>query len=150
MTSVLTIQVKRAFFDRQAVLKRVDRARRRSLARVGGFTRSTAKRSIRKRKASSSPGQPPSSHSGELRGGIFFAYEDRSDSVVIGPVGFARSNVPGILEFGGKTTIRQTRLKRAGRPKVQRISIKARPFMGPALVKTSDRLPDAFATAMRR
>lgn len=149
MTVALTIQVKKAFFDREAVIKRVDRARRSSLSRVGGFTRTTAKRSIRKRKRSSLAGQPPSSHSGELKGGIFFSFDQRTDSVVVGPVPFSGSNVPEVLERGGRPRVRVT--KPGGRISPKRITyVKPRPYMVPALTKTSARIPDAFAAAMRR
>ena len=87
-----TFAVTRMFFDRRAVLSRVDAATQSVLSRFGAFVRQAARTSIRFRKKPSEPGQPPSSHTGLLRRFIFFSYEPRQRSVVIGP---ARLNKTG-------------------------------------------------------
>lgn len=140
------LEVKQLFFDRDRVIRATDRAQRRALTRIGGFTRTTARRSIRKRKGKSSPGKPPHSHSGELRDGIFFVYEPRSQSVVIGPVGFG-TGVPEVLEYGGNITVSTSRRGEPERRK--RIKIEARPTMGPAEQKARERIPDAFRDSIR-
>ena len=107
------MRIKSMFFDRPKVQRAVDRSKRRSLSRAGAFIRQRARTSIRKRKRQSRPGQPPSSHTGLLRRFILFGYDRRSDSVVVGPVGFRRSRAPTVLEFGGRTTVESRR--RGGR-----------------------------------
>lgn len=100
--------VKRLFFDSRAVTSRVDPAKRRVLSRFGAFVRTRSKSSIRKRKAASRPGAPPSSHTGLLKKFIFFSYEPQKESVVIGPEklsGRAGRDVPEILEDGGRTVM---------------------------------------------
>ncbi len=57
---------KRMFFDRKRVVDATDRATRRVLSKFGAFVRQTARRSIRRRRSVSQPGQPPSSHTGLL------------------------------------------------------------------------------------
>ncbi len=146
MTLVLTVEVKRLFMDRDRVIRATDRAQRRALSRIGGYVRTTAKRSIRKRKKKSEPGKPPSSHSGELRGGIWFSYEPREKTVVIGPVSFG-TGVPSVLEHGGTINVKTDRRGTPGRSETVRI--KARPYMGPAERDARERIPDAFRNAIR-
>lgn len=67
----------------------------------------------------SAPGQPPYSHTGDLRK-ILFAYDSPRQSVVIGPVKLNKSgSAPEVLEYGGN-------------------GVQARPYMGPALWKEID------------
>lgn len=115
------------FFDRRAVQRDMDRKSRRVLSRFGAFVRRRAKSSIRKRRRISEPGKPPSSHSGELRGMIFFAWDARTRSVVVGPASFNRpTGVPSLLEFGGV----RPGVTVDGKPRV--MVYRARPYMGPA------------------
>lgn len=113
------------FFDSEKVKRQVDAATRKVLSKAGAFVRQRARTSIRKRKAVSAPGSPPSSHEGSLRRLIFFAYDAANNSMVVGPTAFGRGEVPRLLEFGGRTTLRR---KAYSRPAAYR----ARPFMGPA------------------
>ena len=115
------------FFDRLKVQRAVGDATRRVLSKFGAFVRTAARHSIRKRKAVSQPGNPPSSHTGLLRNRIYFAYDPARQSVVIGPtpinqVTFDRDIkpvsgiVPEILEYGGS----------AGGPASRRRSVSVR------------------------
>ena len=109
-------KAKSMFFDRKTVLSSVDRATRRVLSKFGAYVRTSAKSSIRKRKKVSDPGRPPSSRTGLLKKYIFFAYDGRKQSVVIGPVRlntkyFDRDVqpktglVPEVLEYGGSLDV---------------------------------------------
>ena len=66
-------------------------------------------------------------------------YDRRSDSVVVGPVGFRRSRAPNVLEFGGRTAVESRR--RGGRRQKRTLRIAARPYMRPALEKERSQLP---------
>ncbi len=117
------------FFDRKKVKDKVDAHSRRVLSKFGSFVRKTARRSIRKRRRSSAPFQPPSSHKGTLKKHIYFGYDAQRRSVVIGPVRVptrvnSSKTLPG-LEYGGRID-----LLRGGTAK-----IKPRPFMEPAFQK---------------
>ncbi len=131
---------KAMFFDRKAVMSKVNTATRKVLSKFGAYVRQSAKSSIRKRKKPSPPGSPPSSHTGLLKKFIFFGYDPRKESVVIGPTRLNRKgrddpgNAPPLLEYGGTTT-----LVRRGRKK--RTTYQARPFMGPAFTKEQTNLP---------
>ena len=116
------------FFDRALIKSKVDTATRKRLSKFGAHVRQTSRRSIRKRKASSRPGQPPSSHTGILKQFIFFGYDSNRRSVVIGPVNTSRkaSNIPATLEYGGTVRISH------GAAKGKTTTIEARPYMGPA------------------
>jgi len=142
---MIGFEIKRMFFDRQAVISKVDAATRRVLSRFGAFVRRSAKSSIRKRKKAAPPGQPPSSHTGLLKKFIFFGYDAARQSVVIGPTRLnqkGRGEAPPLLEYGGKTT-----LKRGG--KKRRVTYQARPYMGPAFEKEKPQLPAMWRGSVR-
>lgn len=168
---------RRNFFDSRAVLDLLGPAEARALSRGGAFVRQRARTSIRQRQKASRPGFPPSSHSGRLRGssdvqgakGIQFEYDERSHSVVIGPVLLNQvhylgdgkpyqGTVPHVLEFGGKIGIREilfrgrwvrANLRRQTKEanlltRIRWVRIDKRPFMGPALEYELPRLPQSF------
>lgn len=127
------------FFDRDAVLKKVDSEERRLLSRAGAFVRTTARQSIRKRKRVSEPGKPPSSHTGFYKKSILFGYDKRNRSVVIGPsAAFGGAEVPSLLEFGG-----------IGKYRGKTARYKARPHMLPALEKNEPKFPSLFLNSVR-
>jgi len=140
------MSIKQMFFDRPKVQRAVDAARRRVLSKAGAFIRTAARSSIRKRKNPSRPGQPPHSHTGLLKRFIFFGYDPATDSVVVGPVGFKRSNAPRVLEYGGVTTV--TRFRR-GKVTRRRVRIAPRPYMGPALAKELPKFPELWRDSIR-
>ncbi len=127
------MKVNRLFFDSPKVLKAVDKTTRRVLSRFGAFVRRRARGSIRKRKKTSAPGRPPTSQTGTLKRFIFFSYEPNRKSVVIGPMrltGPDRGEAPSALEYGGTATVDKTK-----------VTIRPRPFMGPAFEKEKPKLP---------
>ena len=89
MAFTVSMKIVDAFFDRPAVLDRMDRATARSLSQAGAFVRRRAISRLRRRKRPSKPGESPSVHSTDpvanLRF-ILFGFDGR-DSVIIGPVG---------------------------------------------------------------
>ena len=147
-------QIKGAFFDSAAVKRDTDKTTRRALSRFGAFVRTKARQSIRKREASSSPGSPPSSHTGLLKKFIYFAYEPGSQNVVIGPVRFSSKvgDAPEALEYGGTSTVVR-RAGRAGRRSMRRektrVRIEARPFMQPAFEAEQSKLPTHWQRSVR-
>ena len=141
---MIGMKFKQMFFTSKAVLSATDRATRRVLSKFGAYVRRTAKSSIRKRKAISSPGSPPSSHTGLLKRFILFGYDPSKRSVVIGPLRLTRGgrgDAPRALEEGGTTQV-----VRRGRKK--RVKIKARPFMGPAMEKEKPKLPQMWRNSV--
>lgn len=134
------------FFDRLGVIAALDRASVKTLSKFGAFVRTNARRRIRKRKKSSTPGNAPHSHVGLLRERIFFGYDAGSRSVVIGPqlIGSSRrrgnQTVPALLEFGGYTSHWRT-----GKP----AKYAAFPFMNPALEEETDKFAKLFANSVR-
>lgn len=154
---MVKLKLGKLFLDRPAIMKRIDKAERSYLARAGGMIRTTAKRSIRPRKAVSAPGGPPSSHTGKLRDLIFFFYDKPKRSVVIGPEPFKSSNAPELLEHGGNATVPKM-VKRIvngkprwmkGKGKVQ-ADYKARPFMGPAGATIGPQLPEMWRNQFKK
>jgi len=146
---MITIKISKAnFFDREAVLKAVGRARVKVLSKQGAFVRTRARSSIRKRKRSSTPGSPPSSHVGLLKtgeAGINFAYDHSADSVVIGPSLINRpTGAPETLEHGGDAEIVD---RKTG--KSHSVHIQPRPYMGPALAAESPKFAAMWANSVR-
>lgn len=131
------------FFDRSAVTGRVSRAERRVLSRFGAFVRRGARSSIRRRRRISSPGAPPSSHTGLLKRNIYFVYEPARASVVIGPILLNKAgDAPALLEHGGRVTRRRKKRK-------VRMTYRPRPFMGPAFEREQSQLPALWRDSVR-
>jgi hypothetical protein len=163
-------KLKEFFFDRPAVQSRVDKAKLKTLRHAGGAVRLRARRSLRRAKGSSKPGNPPRVHSQDnvanLRN-ILFALSDE-DSVLIGPVGLdskrgksnSQGSVPALLELGGLSIILEKlaghkwlpigqRWPRPGQPVRKRhLNIFARPYMKPALEEEAPRFPNLFARSL--
>jgi len=144
-------KAKSMFFDRAKVTSAVDSATRKVLGRFGAFVMTAARSSIKKapyltrksrgkertdfRRKSSRPGRPPYSQTGLLKKFIFFGYDTAKRSVVIGPAALNAKNTdaPKTLEHGGATTVEVGKRKK-------RVSIQARPFMGPAFKQEEPKL----------
>jgi len=135
------------FFDRKKVTRAVDKAARRVLSKAGAFIRTTARHSIRKRKATSAPGEPPSSHSGLLKRFIFFGYERRRQTVVVGPMKLNQKvgDAPEALEHGGTSVVVEGLRRRRRR---RRVRIQRRPYMGPAMAKEAPKFPKLWANSV--
>ena len=141
MVGVVT---KAMYFDQKAVQRATDRATRKVLSKFGAYVRTAARSSIRKRKAVSEPGQPPSSHVGLLRKLIYFGYDPAKRSVVVGPTPLrGTAEAPPLLEYGG----RARRKGRRGRTRT--VTYRPRPFMGPAFEKEEPKLPAMWAGSLR-
>jgi len=141
---MVTMRFRLVYFDAAKVIRRMDAAARNSLTRAGRFIRKRAHDSIRKRKAISKPGQPPRSHAGQLRKLLFYAWDPRTRSIVIGPAAFKEAEAPNLLEFGGRVG-RLDRRQRRPRTMIYR----KRPFMGPAYEAERDQLPERFRNSLR-
>ena len=137
-------KMKSMFFDRKAVINAVDKTTRKVFSKFGAFVRTTARHSIKKRKSSSPPGSPPSSHTGLLKKFIFFGYDKDAKSVVIGPAKLSTgTEAPHTLEHSGVTTV-------TSGSKKHKAHIKARPYMGPAFETEKEKLPSMWKDSIKR
>ena len=136
---MITARVKSAFFDRAAVQAAMDAATLKTLSRFGAFVRRRAQTSMRRTGAVSQPGNPPSSHAGQLRDLLYFAWDGSSRSVVIGPIPFEDGVAPKLLEEGGEI------IDRLRGRKVYR----ARPYMKPAFDAELAKMPQGFKDAAK-
>jgi hypothetical protein len=150
------LKAKQLFFDAPKVIKALEGARRKALAKAGAFIRSDARRSLRRAKGPSAPGRPPHSHNQQLlKRWLLFAYDPTPGSVFIGPVRLSDKpdETPELMEHGGFASNRKRRLivvpgtgrrgrkRRALLRQGQRLAYKPRPFMQPALLKNVPKLP---------
>ena len=133
------------FLDQPHVKKKVKKSQLRVMNRQGALVRRLAQRSMRPggvADKSSEPGEPPRTHGKRLlRKFLFYAYDPRKESVVIGPVRLSRAkgkHVPSTLEFGGRTTSRGKTRK-----------YKPRPYMGPAFETAKPELPQMWRNSVR-
>lgn len=128
------------FFDQPRVMARVKDGTKSMLSKAGAFIRTVARRSIRPRKDSALPGQPPSSHTGLLRDRIFFGYDTSTESLVVGPTlsKGQRPTAPELLEFGGK-------IFRRGKM----LFYRKFPFMAPALESEAPKFPGLLGGSVK-
>ena len=116
------------------VKKAADTGTLASLDKAAGAIRLTARRSIRRSKTASRPGQPPHTRRGWIKMGILYAVERIAGYAVIGPDAERVGNFGAAREFGL-------------RYKTSRYL--PRPFMGPAFEKMKPRLPAFWAGSVR-
>lgn len=141
-------QAKGLFFDRQKVIDATTRAERKVLSKFGAFVRTRARTSVRRRRAISEPGAPPSSHVGLLRQHIYFVYEPQAHNVIIGaarlngPIG----NAPEALEHGGDS---EAAFFSKGKRQTRRIKVRPRPFMQPAFEAELPKLDSMWRDSVR-
>lgn len=137
------------FFDRERVQRRVKDGTKSVLSKAGAYIRRTARKSMGnrgKRNKSARPGQAPRVHAGQLKDLLFFGYDERTNSVVIGPQLYGRSTnptVPHLLEFGGSVS----RTDKHGRQRVYHYH--AFPYMRPALEKEMPNFPGLFSGSIK-
>ena len=159
MIGVTVREAKAGFFDRQAVIAAVGRANVLALSKAGAYIRRSAKGLIRsggKKGKVSLPGEPPRSHVGSLRDLIFFSWDARTRSVVVGPALFKQSpdaaspvsgTVPSVLEHGGQIIVKRLARKFGSRSPI--VTIAPRPYMLPALNKNLDVLPPMWMGSVK-
>jgi hypothetical protein len=161
------MKVTKIVIDEQLVRRSTEKANRRNLFRAGGMVRRQARQSIRAapkvdvatglvlgrgrrrkgvvtRDAIAPAGAPPYRHAGDvLRNFLLFAVEG-SSAVVIGPtpVGGKPGTAPRALEEGGPSL---AVTKRGLRPR----TIRARPFMLPALAGVLPQIGQLWANSVR-
>jgi hypothetical protein len=121
-------------FDGKKVMAAAKRANITNLGHAGAAIRLQARHSIRKAKGPSAPGTPPHTRKGRIRNAIKYALTPGKQSVVIGPDAEVAADSGSAHEFGGR--YRQENYDK-------------RPFMGPALEKTKDRLPRMWAGSVK-
>jgi len=121
-------------FDGKMVSAAAKRANITNHGHAGAAIRLAARHSIRKAKGPSTAGTPPHTRKGRIRNAIKYALAPGKQSVVIGPDAEVAADSGAAHEFGGR--FRQENYDK-------------RPFMGPALEKTKDRLPRMWAGSVK-
>ncbi len=143
------------YFDKQAVIDAVGKAKAGVMGRQGAITRKIMRNSIRKHKGHAPAGQPPYSHQGDLKK-IEFAFDTETASVVVGPAKFKDGNTPEIQDKGGTVKLKgilnrkgqfiplyamsvKGRLGaiKSGKVTTKSAKVAPRPFSQPALVKAA-------------
>jgi hypothetical protein len=150
---VIGFDKKQFFFDRQIVIDAVGRAGAKNLSKAGSFIRRAARSSLRRRKKVSPPGEPPSVHTQDRVAtlkNIWFVFEPRQRSVVVGPLKLERSRlegsnrptVPALHELGGFAVVTNRKRKR-------RAKYPPRPFMGPAMERELPKFVGLWANSVK-
>lgn len=136
---------KSRFLDRVVVTTAAEGAQQRVQMRWGGYVRTVARWSQRRRKGVASAGQPPYAHVGFLRDFLYFDRDQRTGSVVAGPVPLTgrRATVPRLMEDGGAMSIM------AGRQRGRVGHYSPHPYMAPAAKAANERLPGWLAGSVK-
>jgi phage gpG-like protein len=121
-------------FHPKRVRNAAERASYRNLGHAGASIRLTARRSIRRSKNPSKEGKPPHTRKGQLKRSLRYAVDRQRERVLIGPTFTVVGRSAMAHEFGGKY-------------KKQRYP--ARPFMGPALEKSKNRISKLWANSIK-
>lgn len=143
-------EAKAAFF-RDDLLAKIGKAKFRALSKFGAYVRTRSRTSLRYKQGTAPAGKPPYSHSGLLRDFIYFAYDESTGSVVIGPVVLNGGSAQALesLEYGGPSILRRFR-----HGKYEEIATQTgeHPFMRPAYQEELDRgsLEKVFDNAMEK
>lgn len=143
---IVSIKMTDLFFDSAAVTGALSKERRRALSQSGAFVRRAARDLMRKSPNPSKPGRPPNRHENPLLyKRLFFAYDPATDSVVVGPEGFAGSDAPSVLEFGGTVSVPRRRGRPGGATTAR---VEERPYMGPAFAKALPKMSEPWANSI--
>lgn len=156
--------MKEGFFDREKVINAIAPATLKALKEFGRQIRKRAQKSLVYADDVSSPGSPPHAHKSQtitkkskstgktrtrsvsfLREYIFFAFDKANESVVIGPARLNSTLAPQslhALEYGGTSIVREKKTTRS-------MTVRARPFMRPALAADLHKLPPLWRNSIR-
>lgn len=165
---MITGNMKRFFFDKAAVTRRIDAGAARALGRFGLYVQRADKKSLKYAKGRSLPGAPPTVHRSPaftrtkknrkgvrsrqqvspLRELTYYGYDPAKRSVVIGPELFRNSKIgggkaPRVIEEGGTGPV-----KSDGRIVLGRYA--PRPHTGPAFHKILPQAPALFRNSVSK
>lgn len=145
----------RWFIDQDKIKRTFERSEERAFKSTGAYIRTIGANSIKVGKKPSAPGLPPKTRRKFLKKNIYFAYDRKTRSVVIGPVTYPVIN--RLQEFGGSHAFEKWfnpaakavftlggQPKRGGPWKFGgrvNLTFPARPFMNPAFEKSIAKLP---------
>lgn len=126
-----------------AVSIALERAAEAALTKFGSYVWQTARNELSDSKQPAKRGQPPHSHTRQLKKSTRFAFDRRSQSVVIGPTPIGKSGTaPTALEQGGNSRV-------TIRGQQKNVYVQPHPWMGPALQKESPKLPGLFDNSIQ-
>ncbi len=141
---------------RPIVIRKGEDAARKIGMKFGGYVKTTAQRSIKKRNKKGDPSQPGEAVrdvTGAFKRFIRFEFDESSRKVLIGPTLLPgrTKNAPKALEKGGSvvTSVLEGEGKKRHRV-TKRINIEERPTMRLALAKSLPALPKMWAGAIRQ
>lgn len=131
---MLSVKVKQKKWEGEKVKQKIDNATYKSFNHAAASIRLIAKRSIRRGKKASTPGQPPHTQTTRLPKSIVYYVDKKRRYAIIGPSYDLIGPVGGAHEKGGM--FRAT-------------NYPARPFMLPAMEKSIPKLPSRWAMNFR-
>jgi hypothetical protein len=130
---MVTVKAKTTFTPGKLKAK-VRSANIKTIGHAGAAIRLVARRSIKKSKKNAPAGSPPNTRKGRIKNAIKYAVASDGQSVVIGPDYAVAADSGTAHEHGGR---------------YRNETYDRRPFMGPALSKTKDRLPAMWAGSVK-
>ena len=138
-SQLLDVSFKRFFYDRQAVIDKLDKQRLASLRTAGGWSRTTARRRIRRRKGPSAAGESPHAHTSHpfaTLKNIQFGFDTLREQAVVGAIGFGKADVPVPKALEEGTAVRRPNVRRSPRTIGKAGEIEARSLSGRRSLKS--------------
>lgn len=149
--------------------RKLQQANFKNLGHAAATLRTIVRNSIKTRKKTSKPGQPPSGPTRQLKNSILYDVDRPRQRAIIGPIKLSgkTGRAPATLERGGKIKTKTRTVKVKNKPgrnaRGQFVSagvretviegatfyIRARPYMGPALTKIQPRLSRMWASSIK-
>lgn len=110
----IDMKMKNFFFDKEVLNGPIDRAKKKNLSKSAARIRNAARWSMKKKVGPSRPGMPPHRHVGTIYRMLWYAWDNVTQSAVIGPVKLHKDGpkVLTALEMGGTTVSRTGRSRR--------------------------------------
>lgn len=149
---MLTMRVKSLYFDKKPVLRAAEKAKRDVLSASADAIRDTARESMPPTPGLAAPGHPPHMQSGWLKRSVRAAWDRGTVTALAGPI---RAGGAGageerllmrVLEFGGRYALgRRAKRRRGIKSGKIVVTVKAKPYMGPALKSEQPKLPRRWA-----
>lgn len=160
-------QAKGNFFDTEKVTKAIGKARAKVGNRQGALIRKIMRQSMRRKKGPAPAGQPPHAHQGGIKDKTYYAWDAKTQSVVVGPVKLGKGTAPEIQDKGGTVVVSgiyrrdgkfiplfvmsaKGRVGAVASGKVVKVAFKVepRPFSDPALQKAKKYMAEKWKDAV--
>ena len=153
-------------FNAEAIAAGVDKAEARVMAQSAAYVMRVARNSLKrasKKSPSSGPGETPRGHDNRIKTFLSFGFDSSTGRTLVGPEKLPNAvsdTELSALEHGGETEIQESagqfvtnasgKTERLQQDRKRKVTMAARPFMQPALVRSAGKLKQIWAGSIKR